>query len=90
MGVAMTTMPLGVSHHTWPVTACGGMSIGFRGMLAAAEVLTLSALDILGDAELRAAARADFERRTRGEYKSPLPPERTRPLALEELEASAA
>ena len=58
MGVALPTMPLDVALHTWPVTACAGMSIGVNGTLAAAKVLTLTALDILTDAALRAAARA--------------------------------
>jgi aminobenzoyl-glutamate utilization protein B len=35
----MLTMPLGVSLHTWPVTACAGMSIGLKGALAATDVL---------------------------------------------------
>ena len=83
MGIAMPTMPLGVALHTWPVTACGGMSIGRNGALAAAKVLALTALDVLTDAELRAAARADFERRTEGfTYVSPLPPEQQHPFGL--------
>jgi aminobenzoyl-glutamate utilization protein B len=83
MGIAMPTMPLGVPLHTWPVTACGGMSIGIKGALAATEVLTRMALDLLSDAELRAAARADLVRR-RGEYAyiSPLPPDQRRPIDL--------
>jgi aminobenzoyl-glutamate utilization protein B len=83
MGIAMPTMPLGVPLHTWPVTACGGMSIGIKGALAATDVLTRMALDLLSDAELRAAARADLVRR-RGEYAyiSPLPPDQRRPIDL--------
>jgi aminobenzoyl-glutamate utilization protein B len=74
MGVVMPTVPLGVSMHTWAVTACGGMSIGLKAALAATDVLTRTALDVFADAELRAAARADFERRTEGvEYVSPIP-----------------
>jgi aminobenzoyl-glutamate utilization protein B len=80
MGVVMPTVPLGVSMHTWAVTACGGMSIGLKSALAATDVLTRTALDVLTDAELRTAARADFERRTEGvEYVSPLPPEQAGP-----------
>lgn len=74
MGVVMPTVPLGVSMHTWAVTACGGMSIGLKAALAVTDVLTRTALDVFADAELRAAARADFERRTEGvEYVSPIP-----------------
>jgi aminobenzoyl-glutamate utilization protein B len=83
MGILMPTMPLDVTWHTWPVTACGGMLIGLRGALAATEVLTLTALDILEDAELRDAARADFEQHTAGhEYVSPLRPEQLCPEGL--------
>jgi aminobenzoyl-glutamate utilization protein B len=83
MGIVVPTIPLGVAMHTWPVTACGGMSIGLNGALAAAEVLALSALDVLTDDELRAAARADFERRTKGfTYVSPLPDSQKQPLGL--------
>ena len=59
----MPTLPLGVGLHTWPVTACGGMSIGLKGALAAAAVMTATGYDLLTDAELRVAARADFEKR---------------------------
>jgi aminobenzoyl-glutamate utilization protein B len=83
MGISMATMPLDVSLHTWPVTACGGMSIGRKGALAAAHVLALTALDVLTDESLRAAARADFARRTAGfTYASPLPDDQKRPMAL--------
>ncbi|HEX4746167.1 MAG TPA: amidohydrolase [Gaiellaceae bacterium] len=80
MGVVLPTVPLGVSMHTWAVTACGGMSIGLKAALAATEVLTRTALDVLTDSDLRAAARADFERRTDGiEYVSPIPPDQKGP-----------
>ena len=85
MGFAMPTMPLGVPLHTWAVTACGGMSIGVKGALAATDVLARMAFDLLTDDELLAAARADLERR-RGAYTyvSPLPPEQRRPIDLPE------
>jgi aminobenzoyl-glutamate utilization protein B len=75
------TMPLGTSLHTWPVTACGGMAIGEKGALAAARILAATGFDLMTDAALRAATRADFDQR-RGDrrYASPLPPERRVPL----------
>lgn len=85
MGIAMPTMPLNVSLHTWPVAACGGMSIGLKGALGAAEILTRTALDVLTDAELRAAARADFAQRTANfTYVSPLPSTQRQPMGLPE------
>lgn len=83
MGITMPTMPLHVALHTWPVTACGGTSIGLKGAVAAAHVLALMTLDILTDAELRTAVRADFDHRTAGfTYISPLPPEQRHPVGL--------
>lgn len=83
MGISMPTVPLNVALHTWPVTACGGMSIGRQGTLAATRVLVMTALDLLTDDDLRQAVRADFDRRTEGfTYVSPLPPKQERPFGL--------
>ncbi|MDP9437971.1 MAG: amidohydrolase, partial [Actinomycetota bacterium] len=80
MGCTVPTWPQGISAHTWPVVACGGTSIGLKGALHAAKVLAATGIEIMTDEDLREAARADFERRTRGRpYVSPLPPERKHP-----------
>jgi len=81
---AWPTMPLGVSLHTWPVTACAGMSIGDKGSLNTARIMAAAGYDLMTDAELRKAARADFEKR-RGDapFVSPLLPERKQPLGLD-------
>ena len=74
------TMPAGVGLHTWPVTACGGMSIGDKGAINSAIIMAGVGYDLMTDAALRAAVRADFEtRRGDGPYVSPLPEGRTRP-----------
>ena len=67
------SFPLGVGLHTWPVTACGGMSIGTKAALGSATILTRLGIDLMTDADLRQAARADFEARRNGtSYISPL------------------
>jgi aminobenzoyl-glutamate utilization protein B len=80
---AWPTLPLGVSLHTWAVTACGGMSIGDKGSLNTARILAAAGFDLMTDASLREAAKADYRRR-RGDrpYKSPLPDARRQPLGL--------
>jgi aminobenzoyl-glutamate utilization protein B len=80
---AWPTLPLNIGLHTWPVTACGGMSIGDKGSLNTARILAAAGFDLMTDASLRQAAKADFQRR-RGDrpFRSPLPPERKQPLAL--------
>ena len=83
MSCGLPTMPLGITVHTWAATACHGMSIGSKGALQAARVLARTGLDILTDAGLRQATRADFERRVSGRpYVSPLSPEMKHPLEL--------
>ncbi len=83
MGCGMPTVPLEVGLHTWAATACHGTSIGLKGAMHAARVLAASGVDILTDADLRHAARADFERRTKGKpYISPLGLEMERPLEI--------
>jgi aminobenzoyl-glutamate utilization protein B len=91
MGCGMPTVPLGVGLHTWAATACHGTSIGLKGAIFAARVLAAMGVDILTDAALRQAARADFERRTSGKpYSSPLGPEMERPLEIPEWVLQAA
>ena len=49
--------------HTWPVTACGGMSIGDKASLATARILAGAGHDLMTQPDLLAAAKADFLRR---------------------------
>jgi aminobenzoyl-glutamate utilization protein B len=77
------TMPLGLSLHTWPVTACGGMSIGDKASLSTARILAGAGFDLMTDPALRKAAKDDLIRR-RGNtvFVSPLPPEQKRPRGI--------
>jgi aminobenzoyl-glutamate utilization protein B len=80
---ALATMPVGVGLHTWPVTACGGMSIGDKGSLNSAMVMAGVGHDIMTQKELRDEIRADFERRVGGRpYISPLPEDKLRPEGI--------
>ncbi len=60
------TLPQGVSLHSWAVTACGGMSIGDKGSVAAATILTAVGYDLLTETELRTQAKAELQRRLNG------------------------
>jgi aminobenzoyl-glutamate utilization protein B len=73
--LSVTTAPGNTPWHSWAVVACGGMSIGHKGMLHAARILGLTMVDLYQDAELRAAVRAEFEER-KGDavYEPMLPP----------------
>lgn len=71
------SFPLGVSLHTWPVTACGGMSIGDKASLDTAKILAGLCYDLLTQPDMLAAAKADFVKR-KGDtvYASPLSPDK--------------
>lgn len=56
----------GVSMHSWQAVACGGMSIGHKGMTNAAKTLTLATLELLTDPTQIAAAHDSFEKRRAG------------------------
>jgi len=73
-GFSTATFVPGVPLHSWQAVACAGHSTGHKGMLNAAKVLTLAALELLTNpAEVR-AAREEFERQKgKEEYRSRLP-----------------
>ena len=61
VGLRTATWVPGTSAHSWQSTAASGMSIGFKGTQIAAKTLTLAAIELFTNDELRAAARAEFD-----------------------------
>ncbi len=49
----------GTSAHSWQAIAAGGMSIGEKGMINAAKVLAMTAVDLFTSPDLVAAAKAE-------------------------------
>lgn len=81
---AWPTLPVGIGLHTWPVTACGGMTIGDKASLATARILAACGHDLMTDRSLRKAAMDDFRaRRGDAPFVSPLPKDRKAPLGLD-------
>ena len=72
--LGVTTAPKDTPWHSWAVVACGGMSIGHKGMLHAAKALAMTMVDLFEDAELRRNIKAEFkERKGDYEYKAIIP-----------------
>ncbi len=69
-----TTAPTGVPWHSWAVVACGGMSIGHKGMLFASKALGMTMVDLFKNPDLVDSIRKEFEER-KGDvvYKAILP-----------------
>jgi aminobenzoyl-glutamate utilization protein B len=71
----------GTPGHSWQAVACGGTTIGKKGMQLAARVLAANAWELFHDAKLIAAAKAEHQRRLAGrEYRSLLLPGQPPPL----------
>ncbi len=65
---------IGTPGHSWQLVAQAGMSIGHKGMLHAAKILTLSILELFTNPELLAKAKDEFKKRiAKTPYTSPLP-----------------
>lgn len=62
-----TTAPKGTPWHSWAVVACGGMSIGHKGMAYAAKALSMTMVDLFEDAALREQVKKEFKER-KGDY----------------------
>ncbi|MBL8819066.1 MAG: amidohydrolase [Planctomyces sp.] len=65
----------GTPGHSWQAVACGGTTIGEKGMHLAARTLAVVGCEILSSSELRKIANAEFQRRRSGHAYEPLIPE---------------
>ncbi|MBO0862890.1 MAG: peptidase dimerization domain-containing protein, partial [Chloracidobacterium sp.] len=63
--LSVTTAPES-AWHAWPVVACGGMSIGHKGMMLASKTLAATMVDLFEDAKAREAIQAEFKAKTKG------------------------
>jgi len=59
----VTTAPANSPWHSWAVVACGGMSIGHKGLLFAAKSLAMTMVDLYENEQLRKDIRVEFENR---------------------------
>jgi len=68
VGCGTATWVPGTPAHSWQAVAAGGTSIGNKGMLLAARLLAVTAVDLVEQPELRAAARDEFEGRRGADF----------------------
>ncbi len=65
-GFRTACMPVGSPGHSWQNVAAIGSSIGEKGLLYAAKVFAVTALDLFEQPRWIVAAKEDFARRTQG------------------------
>lgn len=81
--MSVTTAPDGAPWHAWPVVACGGMSIGHKGLAQAAKALAATMVDLFDDRKARDAIQAEFKEKTKGEVYKPYIPAGPPPVPKE-------
>jgi aminobenzoyl-glutamate utilization protein B len=81
--LGVTVAPEGTPWHSWAVVACGGMSIGHKGMVYAAKALSMSMVDLFTDSKLLQKVKDEFKMR-KGDYQySPMLPPGPPPIGEE-------
>ena len=72
--LGVTTAPIDTPWHSWAVVACGGMSIGHKGLLFAAKALGMTMVDLFEQPALVKDIQQEFnERKGNATYKPILP-----------------
>ena len=79
-----TTAPANTAWHGWSVVACGGTSIGHKGMILAAKSLAMTMVDIFENEQLRKDVRAEFEQRKGDQVYKPYIPDGPPPISARE------
>lgn len=61
VGLRTATWVPGTSAHSWQSAAASGTTIGYKGAQVAAKAMTLAAIELFTNPELRKQARAEFD-----------------------------
>lgn len=67
--ISTATWVPGTKTHTWQAVATGGMSIGYKGMMVASKVLTLTAIDLYTNPSMLDAIKVEFNKKRGTNFK---------------------
>ncbi len=84
INLSVTTAPKDTPWHSWAVVACGGMSIGHKGMEQAAKALGMTMADLFEDPKLVEKVKAEFRQRKGNTTYEPMIPEGPPPVTASE------
>jgi aminobenzoyl-glutamate utilization protein B len=80
INLSVTTAPVDTPWHSWAVVACGGMSIGHKGMIYAAKAMAMTMLDLFEDPKLVEKVKAEYTERKGNEVYKAIVPEGPPPI----------
>ena len=80
INLSVTTAPKDTPWHSWAVVACGGMSIGHKGMMHAAKAMGMTMVDLFEDNKLVEKVKAEYKLRKGTEVYEAIVPEGPPPI----------
>lgn len=72
INLGVSVAPTGTPWHSWAVVACGGMSIGHKGMIYAAKAMAMTMVDLFKDPKLISKVKDEFKTRKGNEIYEPM------------------
>ena len=72
INLSVTVAPKDTPWHSWAVVACGGMSIGHKGMAYAAKAMGMTMVDLFENPKLVAKVKEEFKTRKGDEVYEPM------------------
>ena len=72
--------PKDTPWHSWAVVACGGMSIGHKGMIYAAKAMAMTMADLYGNPDLIKKMKDEFKERKGDTVYEPIIPDGPPPI----------
>ncbi len=83
INLGVTVAPKDTPWHSWAVVACGGMSIGHKGMIHAAKALGMTAVDLFENPKSVTKIKAEFKERKGDEVYKAIVPDGPPPIGVE-------
>ncbi|WP_445384853.1 amidohydrolase [Robiginitalea sp. IMCC44478] len=80
INLSVTVAPKDTPWHSWAVVACGGMSIGHKGMLYASKALGMTMVDLFEDPKKVAEVKAEYIKRKGDVVYEPIIPDGPPPI----------
>lgn len=80
INLKVTVAPKDTPWHSWAVVACGGMSIGHKGMVYSAKAMSMTMLDLFENPDLVKKVKDEYKERKGNVVYKPIIPEGPPPI----------
>ena len=80
INLRVTTAPKDTPWHSWAVVACGGMSIGHKGMIYASKAMSMTMLDLFENPNLVNKVKEEYKERKGNVVYKPIIPDGPPPI----------